>query len=138
MRRTAQPSSAKSIHTGQVQIDESSPYSGSDAALSSSESEESEDAGDIAIADALPEEIDPSVLSSLPPSIQLDIITKLREKSMQSNREAFQQRRAEPQSFSSFQLDEYLKASNMRYATSYTVYIINNMRAEPLITAAAW
>ena len=57
---------------------------------------------------------------------------------MQSNREAFQQRRAEPQSFSSFQLDEYLKASNMRYATSYTVYIINNMRAEPLITAAAW
>ena len=57
---------------------------------------------------------------------------------MQSNREALQQRRAEPQSFSSFQLDEYLKASNMRYATSYTVYIINNMRAEPLITAAAW
>ena len=123
---------------GNFQIEQSKPYSGSGAALSSSESEESEDAGDIAIADALPEEIDPSVLSSLPPSIQLDIITKLREKSMQSNREAFQQRRAEPQSFSSFQLDEYLKASNMRYATSYTVYIINNMRAEPLITAAAW
>ena len=61
--------------------------------------------------------VDPSVLSNLPASAQLDIITKMRERRVQANRDAFQQRRAKPQSFSSFQLEGYLKASNIRSAS---------------------
>lgn len=58
--------------------------------------------------------LDPTVLSTLPPSMQLDIMTKLREQKTYVNREHFQQRQAQPQSFSQFQMEEYLKASAIR------------------------
>ena len=60
--------------------------------------------------------MDPAVLSTLPPSMQLDIMTKLREQKTYVNREGFQQRQAQPLSFSQFQMEEYLKASAIRCA----------------------
>ena len=59
--------------------------------------------------------IDPAILANLPPSVQLDVMTKLREQKTYINRDGFQQRQAQPLSFSQFQMDEYLKASAVRY-----------------------
>lgn len=75
--------------------------------------EMSDDDGTFVI-DGTMEQIDPAVLSNLPQSLQLEVISKLRERKVQANREAFQKRQAEPKSFSDFQLEEYLKASQMR------------------------
>ena len=58
--------------------------------------------------------IDQDALKSLPPSYQLELFTRMKERKVQVNRDAFQQRQAEPQKFSSFQMEEYLKASDMR------------------------
>ena len=76
--------------------------------------DESSDDEGFVINDASLDQIDPTVLSSLPHSVQLDIIAKMREKKVQANREAFEQRQAEPENFSNFQMEEYLKASEMR------------------------
>jgi len=67
---------------------------------------------ELALADA--DELDPVVLQTLPTSMQLELLQRLREEKMARNRESFQQRAAQPASFSSFQMDEYLKASALR------------------------
>lgn len=59
-------------------------------------------------------DIDPEVLSTLPPSMQFDVMLKMREQQMAVNREAFVQRAAVPQDFSQFQLQTYLKATALR------------------------
>ena len=61
-------------------------------------------------------ELDPAVLQTLPTSMQLELLQRLREAKMARNRESFQQRAAQPASFSSFQMEEYLKASALRRA----------------------
>ena len=78
--------------------------------------EEDGDEGDLIVAAEGLESVDPAVLSTLPPSMQLDIMTKLREQKTYVNREGFQQRQAQPLSFSQFQMEEYLKASAIRCA----------------------
>ena len=79
------------------------------------EEEEDIDEGDLIVAAANMDNIDPAILANLPPSVQLDLMTKLREQKTYLNRDGFQQRQAQPLSFSQFQMDEYLKASAVRY-----------------------
>ena len=100
----------------------------------------------------LPEgELDPAVLSTLPPSMQvcagwtaclcmscriqipcmcrsivfeitsvmqLDLMAKIRDNKIYENRARFQKHSAQPLNFSSFQIQEYLKASAFRWACS--------------------
>ena len=56
------------------------------------------------------------MLQTLPTSMQLELLQRMREAKMARNRESFQQRAAQPASFSSFQMEEYLKASALRRA----------------------
>ena len=79
------------------------------------EEEEDIDEGDLILAAANMDNIDPAILANLPPSVQLDLMTKMREQKTYMNRDGFQQRQAQPLSFSQFQMDEYLKASSVRY-----------------------
>ncbi|KAK9904154.1 hypothetical protein WJX75_005482 [Coccomyxa subellipsoidea] len=81
--------------------------------------EEEEDDDDEAGVDeevVLPEgmELDPVVMSTLPPSMQLDLLTKMRENKIYENREKFARHANQPASFSSLQMQEYLKASAFR------------------------
>ena len=59
-------------------------------------------------------QLDPAVMSTLPPSMQLDLLQRMRDHKIFENREHFQQRAQQPGSFSSFQIQEYLKASAFR------------------------
>jgi len=45
---------------------------------------------------------------------QLDLMTKIRDNKIYENRARFQQHAAQPLNFSSFQIQEYLKASAFR------------------------
>lgn len=76
--------------------------------------EEEIDEGDLILAANNMGSIDPAILSNLPPSVQLDLMTKLREQKTYMNREGFQQRQAQPGNFSQFQMDEYLKTSAIK------------------------
>ena len=59
-------------------------------------------------------QLDAAVMSTLPPSMQLDLLQRMRDHKIFENREHFQQRAQQPGSFSSFQIQEYLKASAFR------------------------
>ncbi|GAB4814523.1 hypothetical protein N2152v2_001569 [Parachlorella kessleri] len=78
--------------------------------------EEEEGEEELALEMMVPEdgELDPEVLSTLPPSLQLDIIMRVREQRVTLNREKFEARSGVPASFSDFQLQQYLKASALR------------------------
>ena len=60
------------------------------------------------------DELDPAVLSTLPPSLQLEFALKLRERKQAENREHFQKHTGQPQAFSSFQLHQYLKGTQLK------------------------
>lgn len=60
------------------------------------------------------DELDPGVLSTLPPSLQLEFALKLRERKQAHNREHFQKHSGQPQAFSSFQLQQYLKGTQLK------------------------
>ena len=64
------------------------------------------------------DELDPAVLSTLPPSLQLEFALKLRERKQAENREHFQKHTGQPQAFSSFQMQQYLKSTQHKYASS--------------------
>ena len=63
-----------------------------------------------------------SITSSLCPDTstwaQLDLMQKIRDNKIFENRSHFQKHAAQPLNFSSFQIQEYLKASDFRYSTS--------------------
>ena len=59
-------------------------------------------------------ELDPAVLSTLPPSVAFDLIVKMRERAVTANRAGFEQRTGKPDDFSSFQLEQYLRASKFK------------------------
>ena len=59
-------------------------------------------------------ELDPEVLGTLPPSMQLEFMDKMRERMVSENREQFQARTGIPIDFSTFQMQQYLKASAFR------------------------
>lgn len=58
--------------------------------------------------------VDPIVLSTLPPSVQLDVMLRLRDRQMAANRGEFEQLSGKPEKFSEYQMQQYLKASNLR------------------------
>ena len=59
--------------------------------------------------------VDPVVLSTLPPSLQLEVMLKMRERQMAANRGGFEERTGKPEAFSEFQINQYLKASKLRH-----------------------
>lgn len=61
-------------------------------------------------------QLDPAVMSTLPPSLQLDLMLKMREQKQAANRQQFEARRAAPASFSQFQMQQYLAATRFRWA----------------------
>jgi len=58
--------------------------------------------------------IDPQVLASLPPSMQLELLEQMREQRATENRERFQEVGENPDAFSSVQLTTYLKNSKFK------------------------
>jgi hypothetical protein len=82
--------------------------------VGSEEEDDEDDEGELILDASELGNLDPAMLSNLPPSVQLDIMAKLREQKTYFNREGFQQRQAQPLNFSQFQMDEYLKASAVR------------------------
>jgi len=84
---------------------------------SDDESSEDEDEDDIIKQLDLPSdvtELDPAVLSTLPPSVQFEIMQKLREEQFNRNRVKFQAVASNAAAFSETQLSAYLKASAFR------------------------
>ncbi|KAF8718001.1 hypothetical protein HU200_025467 [Digitaria exilis] len=59
-------------------------------------------------------DIDPAVLASLPPSIQLDLLVQMRERVMAENRQKYQKIKKEPAKFSELQIQSYLKTVAFR------------------------
>ena len=55
------------------------------------------------------------VLSTLPPSLQLELMAKLREHKTYKNREEFANRTGNPMGFSTFQMQQYLATSAVRW-----------------------
>ncbi|KAL3160299.1 hypothetical protein ABBQ38_009690 [Trebouxia sp. C0009 RCD-2024] len=77
------------------------------------ESSSSDEEAEAVLPDDL-DELDPGVLSTLPPSLQLEFALKLRERKQAQNREHFQKHTGQPQAFSSFQLQQYLKGTQLK------------------------
>ena len=55
------------------------------------------------------------MLSTLPPSLALDLMGRMRERQQAANRAQFEARAAAPSSFSQFQMQQYLAASQFRW-----------------------
>lgn len=58
--------------------------------------------------------VDPEVLSTLPPSMQLEIMLQLREKAMAAARGGFESRGKKPEEFSQYQMQQYLNSTGLR------------------------
>ncbi|XP_010425585.1 PREDICTED: DNA repair protein UVH3-like isoform X2 [Camelina sativa] len=58
--------------------------------------------------------VDPAVLASLPPSMQLDLLVQMREKLMAENRQKYQKVKKAPEKFSELQIEAYLKTVAFR------------------------
>lgn len=58
--------------------------------------------------------IDPSILASLPPSMQLDLLVQMRERQMAENRQKYQEIKKTPTKFSELQIQSYLKTVAFR------------------------
>ncbi|XP_078178846.1 5'-3' exonuclease family protein isoform X2 [Carex rostrata] len=58
--------------------------------------------------------IDPAVLASLPPSMQLDLLVQMRERMMAENRQKYQKIKKSPAKFSELQIQSYLKTVAFR------------------------
>ncbi|CAA0828495.1 DNA repair protein UVH3 [Striga hermonthica] len=58
--------------------------------------------------------VDPAVLASLPPSMQLDLLVQMRERLMAENRQKYQKVKKAPSRFSELQIESYLKTVAFR------------------------
>ncbi|KAJ8457913.1 hypothetical protein OPV22_030839 [Ensete ventricosum] len=58
--------------------------------------------------------LDPAVLASLPPSMQLDLLVQMRESIMAENRQKYQKIKKAPTKFSELQIQSYLKTIAFR------------------------
>lgn len=58
--------------------------------------------------------LDPEVLATLPPSVQLEVMLRFRDKQVAANRSKFAERSTNPLEFSQYQMEQYLKASSLR------------------------
>ncbi|XP_042394481.1 DNA repair protein UVH3-like isoform X2 [Zingiber officinale] len=59
-------------------------------------------------------QLDPAVLASLPPSMQLDLLVQMRERIMAENRQKYQKIKKAPTKFSELQIQSYLKTITFR------------------------
>lgn len=59
-------------------------------------------------------QLDPAVLASLPPSMQLDLLVQMRERIMAENRQKYQKIKKAPTKFSELQIQSYLKTIAFR------------------------
>ncbi|XP_020204760.1 DNA repair protein UVH3 isoform X2 [Cajanus cajan] len=59
-------------------------------------------------------EVDPAVLASLPPSMQLDLLVQMRERLIAENRQKYQKVKKDPAKFSELQIQAYLKTVAFR------------------------
>jgi DNA excision repair protein ERCC-5 len=92
-----------------------SKASTSAAAIPSEEDEEEDSDGDEEILlPVMDGNIDPAVLASLPPSMQLDLLAQMREKLMAENRQKYQKVKKAPEKFSELQIEAYLKTVAFR------------------------
>ncbi|KAF8096701.1 hypothetical protein N665_0303s0025 [Sinapis alba] len=85
----------------------------SSAAEIPSEEEGSEEDEQILLP-AMDGNVDPAVLASLPPSMQLDLLVQMREKLMSENRQKYQKVKKAPEKFSELQIEAYLKTVAFR------------------------
>ena len=93
---------------------------GSDAAAAAdatesereTEASESEEVWDAFVPEG--DDIDPEVLSALPPSVRLEVIAKIRDRRMADNREHFAEASGKMQEFSRLQLETYLKGTKLK------------------------
>ncbi|PON52043.1 XPG/Rad2 endonuclease [Trema orientale] len=76
--------------------------------------DEDEDGDEEMILPAMDGEVDPSILAALPPSMQLDLLVQIRERSMAENRQKYQKVKKDPARFSELQIDAYLKTVAFR------------------------
>ena len=81
--------------------------------VSSSEDGDDDDDGEFLLPDDL-NTVDPTVLSTLPPSIQLEVMEKMRVQKTSENREKFHRASTAPSNFSSLQLQTYLQGCSFR------------------------
>ncbi|EPS64891.1 hypothetical protein M569_09889, partial [Genlisea aurea] len=58
--------------------------------------------------------VDPAVLATLPPSMQLDLLSQMRERLMAENRQKYQKVKKAPERFSELQIQSYLKTVAFR------------------------
>ncbi|CAJ1782000.1 unnamed protein product [Sphenostylis stenocarpa] len=59
-------------------------------------------------------QVDPAVLASLPPSMQLDLLVQMRERLIAENRQKYQKVKKDPAKFSELQIQAYLKTVAFR------------------------
>ena len=76
------------------------------------EEEEEEEEEDMFIPDG--DDIDPEVLASLPPSVQMEVMLKMRERRVAENREHFQSISGNMRDFSEMQMATYLKSTQLK------------------------
>jgi len=60
------------------------------------------------------DDVDPAVLASLPPSVQMEVMLKMREKRVADNREKFQSASGKMADFSALQMSTYLKSTKLK------------------------
>lgn len=60
-------------------------------------------------------DLDPAALSTLPPSLAIELMLRMRERQQAANRAQFEARAAAPADFSQFQMAQYLAATQFRW-----------------------
>ncbi|CAI9262941.1 unnamed protein product [Lactuca saligna] len=76
--------------------------------------DEDEDDDEEMLLPTLNRKVDPAVLASLPPSMQLDLLGQMRERLMAENRQKYQKVKKAPARFSELQIESYLKTVAFR------------------------
>ena len=94
-----------------VLLDDVPEWDASETSEEESESEEEEEE-DMFIPDA--DDIDPTVLASLPPSVQMEVMLKMRERRVVENREHFQRLSGDMTGFAEMQMATYLKSTQLK------------------------
>ncbi|KAE8689315.1 DNA repair protein UVH3-like isoform X2 [Hibiscus syriacus] len=84
------------------------------ASVAAIASEEDGDEDEEMILPAMHGNVDPTVLAALPPSLQLDLLSQMRERSMVENRQKYQKVKKAPEKFSELQIQSYLKTVAFR------------------------
>ncbi|KAF5183514.1 Flap endonuclease [Thalictrum thalictroides] len=77
-------------------------------------SEEEDDEDEEMMLPVMDGKVDPAILASLPPSMQLDLLVQMRERLMAENRQKYQKVKKAPAAFSELQIQSYLKTVAFR------------------------